>query len=444
MRDLGRVDQALRDAAGQLSALAARQPVVPADQLAHGERSARKGVAARLAIVLSALLGPVVVTLVVVADDPAVTFAPAPAEDGSDDAVSWRQLPPPPYAPVSGQSLTFTGEGVLVWGGVGGVQGGERSPPRGGAYLELSRGVWQDLGEHGEARWDHAAVWTGREVLLWGGSTELASGSPDGARLAVPSFGYRAMPPAPFGMAEPIGVWTGEEALFWGEPAVADPADVQAAQVLRYRPRTDRWEVGARFPGPSRVGATALWTGEELLVWGGLAWDDAGDGPVAVADGYAYDPAGDVWRRIAPGPLAGRFRHAAVWTGEAMLVWGGAASEEPGDVLADGALYSAATDSWEAIPDAPLGGRDTAIAAVIGERVVIVGGQTRRSPSAWDAHADGAVFSLPQGEWGATFQTGFERLGNALLGASVYEAVLLWRGPDGRAARPSVVLLATR
>jgi len=87
-------------------------------------------------------------------------------------------------------------------------------------------------------------------------------------------------------------------------------------------------------PGPStgrpspfgeRRDATLVWTGREAIVWGGVPSPAlAGDGgDLAAADGAALDPATDTWRRIAPGPLAGRYGQVAVWTGKEMIVWGG-------------------------------------------------------------------------------------------------------------------------
>ena len=42
-----------------------------------------------------------------------------------------------------------------------------------------------------------------------------------------------------------------------------------------------------------------------------------------LADGAAYDPAADAWRKIATSPLAARTGTASAWTGKEVLVWGG-------------------------------------------------------------------------------------------------------------------------
>jgi hypothetical protein len=118
------------------------------------------------------------------------------------------------------------------------------------------------------------------------------------------------------------------------------------------------WRRLAAAPLSPRVGHSAVWTGTELLLWGGRV-----PGGGAKADGAAYDPAGDRWRRLPPAPVAGRFGHAAVWTGTEVLVWGGMRPARAGRsevALADGAAYQPATRRWRRIAPAPFAG-DTAL-----------------------------------------------------------------------------------
>ena len=63
---------------------------------------------------------------------------------------------------------------------------------------------------------------------------------------------------------------------------------------------------------------TAVWTGSEMIVWGGY------DGSAWLNTGSRYNPSTDSWTATsltnAPG---GRGVHTAVWTGTEMIVWGG-------------------------------------------------------------------------------------------------------------------------
>ena len=63
---------------------------------------------------------------------------------------------------------------------------------------------------------------------------------------------------------------------------------------------------------------TAVWTGSEMIVWGGLTT------AAALNTGGRYDPATDSWTATSTtnAPEA-RYYHTAVWTGTGMIVWGG-------------------------------------------------------------------------------------------------------------------------
>jgi hypothetical protein len=100
-----------------------------------------------------------------------------------------------------------------------------------------------------------------------------------------------------------------------------------------------------------RIGATAVWTGREVLFWGGQAGPDT-----LFADGAAYDPATKQWRTLPSAPIGPRAQHQAVWTGHEMVVWGGYARCCPIDsVIHDpaAAAYDPATNRWRRIADVP-------------------------------------------------------------------------------------------
>ena len=74
-------------------------------------------------------------------------------------------------------------------------------------------------------------------------------------------------------------------------------------------------------PPSPRALHSAVWTGNELIVWGGCS----GLVCSAVVDtGSRYDPVGDSWMPTTQtGAPAARAEHSAVWTGDSMIVWGG-------------------------------------------------------------------------------------------------------------------------
>ena len=150
------------------------------------------------------------------------------------------------------------------------------------------------------------------------------------------------------------------------------------------------WRTLADAPLAGRAGHTGVWTGAELLVWGGAAGDRA------FADGAAYNPAADAWRPLAAAPLAGRSRHVAVWTGAQMLVWGGEGPD--GAAFVNGAAYDPVGDRWRAMAPAPLSPRRDPLAAWTGRELVVVGGlrgdERLTGAAAYDVAGD-AWRSLP-------------------------------------------------
>ena len=82
---------------------------------------------------------------------------------------------------------------------------------------------------------------------------------------------------------------------------------------------------------------TAVWSGSEMIVWGGNDGDK-------VATGALYDPVTDTWTPTSTtGAPVARQLHTAVWTGSEMIVWGGFG---PTDYESTGARYDPDTDTW--------------------------------------------------------------------------------------------------
>jgi N-acetylneuraminic acid mutarotase len=136
-------------------------------------------------------------------------------------------------------------------------------------------------------------------------------------------------------------VWTGTEVLVWG----GDVADGAA-----YNPATDRWRRLAASPVTLRTVASYGWSGRELIVYGGYGPPTAEDAPLAIEKrGAAYDPAADTWRPLATSPLEPRLLPGFTAGPGSLLVWGGQAFE-PERVWRNGALYDADANSWTSTP----------------------------------------------------------------------------------------------
>lgn len=191
------------------------------------------------------------------------------------------------------------------------------------------------------------AVWSGRELLVWGGEAgSETQRRADGGAYNPRTAEWRSIPRAPIAArSEHVAVWTGEEMIVWGGVrADGAPADASAA----YNPRDDRWRRLPRTPLRAAEFAVAVWTGDEMLVWGGTQ----GGGVRASKQGAAYNPTRNQWRKLPSGPLSPRRQAAAVWTGCEMVVWGGE------QLLDDGAAFDPVRNRWRMLPSSPLATRD--------------------------------------------------------------------------------------
>ena len=130
------------------------------------------------------------------------------------------------------------------------------------------------------------------------------------------------------------------------------------------------WAPLPAAPIAGRIAAGAVWTGREMVVWGGVA---RGSGtPSAASDGAAYNPTTRQWRAIAspPSGVLGDAGNAAVWTGARAVFWAGNSSDGP----AVGATYDPASDTWQRLPKGPLGAREGYASAWTGHELLLLGG----------------------------------------------------------------------
>jgi hypothetical protein len=165
-----------------------------------------------------------------------------------------------------------------------------------------------------------AAVWTGTEMIVWGGSELLEpSGEAslhDGAAFDLAEGRWRTLAPAPLqGRSYPASVWTGTEMIVWGGSNGGTTVGDGAA----YDPATDQWRLLPAAPIDSMMKPSALWTGTEMLILGGLRSLD-GASAFSVREAAAYNPIADSWRRLGDLPADPMVPYPqAVWTGEVVL-----------------------------------------------------------------------------------------------------------------------------
>ncbi len=206
-------------------------------------------------------------------------------------------------------------------------------------------------------------VWTGTELIAWGGCDphveDECAPTAEGFSFDPATEKWTQLPDAPVAAGHPEGTWTGREALFLDVGAEGPLGGVA------FEPRTERWRQVTPAPMPSRWGTVEVWTGSELVVWGGGDRDE----PTNTA-GAAYDPVSDTWRRIADAPI-GLNAASGVWTGREVVVFGSLLNgRNIAETLTSvGVAYDPAADSWRELPPSELSPQATS-AVWTGDRVV--------------------------------------------------------------------------
>jgi Bacterial Ig-like domain len=276
-------------------------------------------------------------------------------------------------APSARQNHTavWTGSEMIVWGGDDSsfvTNTGGRFDPSASDVSAWTATADTAMANAPLARTNHTAVWDAvdSEMIVWGGSDLGGSNLTNtGGRYSPLSDNWTSTPTAgaPTPRIEHTAVWTGNEMIVWG--GIADTGLTNSGG--RFDPAAaagvGAWTATSSSGAPSpRFGHTAVWTGTEMIVWGG----DAGFGPLF--DGARYNPVTNTWKPMAPAPIA-RSDHEAVWTGSEMIVWGGDTSDS------SGAAYNPLHDSWRLISttEAPTG-RTGHTAVWTGNEMIVWGG----------------------------------------------------------------------
>ena len=284
--------------------------------------------------------------------------------------------------PRVAHSVVFTGHEVIVWGG-----GHANTWLNDGARYDIASDTWTPISANHnlEGRWWHVVVWTGKEMLVWGGRgtffPQMHYGN--GARYnpATDSWTPMSSEGAPSPRSQLTAVWTGTEMIVWG--GTGDAFD-EKGDGARYNPETDKWTPLPAAPIDARLQHTAVWTGTEMIIFGGLKIDNFlyNEYWSSFGDGAAYNPASNTWRPLNPqNAPSSRTAHSAVWTGTEMLVWGGRYLPDY-TFLNSGASYDPVHDQWTPITDAgaPQARLDHD-AVWSGKEMIIWGGFTDPSPT---------------------------------------------------------------
>lgn len=272
-----------------------------------------------------------------------------PSPDSTADCgVDWRRGPGLDGLPSQryGHTAVWTGTEMIIWGGMD-LPTGARYNPATDAWVTTSTGVNCPAGRVG-----HTAVWTGSQMVIWGG------GWSDDRTNHFEQTGGRYNPTTdtwlptstgtncPVGRAAHTAVWTGSQMIVWGGGWYDGTYHLEQTGG-RYNPSSDTWlatSTSTNCP-VGRIAHTAVWTGSQMIVWGGAWYDGAYH---VEQTGGRYNPSSDVWLPTSTGTScpSARVGHTAVWTGSQMIVWGGGLYDGTYHFEQTGGLYNPSSDTW--------------------------------------------------------------------------------------------------
>jgi hypothetical protein len=262
-------------------------------------------------------------------------------------------------------TAVWTGREMIVWGGEYRFHTDGRTGLSSGGRYDPATNAWTPTRTSGAplARVDHSATWSGAELIVWGGGrgyfrcgdNEYARKSGGRYEPATNAWLPTAEPASLPARMQHAALWAGDRMVVWGGREVRFAYPTTAPGVA-YDPALDAWTDIASDGAPEgRALPAAVWSGTEMLVWGGIGGYGWNDPSFAIDTGGRYDPQLDRWLPIpADGAPSARLDHTATWSGDGMIVWGGTGAD--GAVTAGGAAYRPDTDAWTPLSEtnAPL------------------------------------------------------------------------------------------
>lgn len=291
---------------------------------------------------------------------------------------TWQMLPAGPLSARRHPAMVWTGREVVIHGGIDAESAAD------GASFDPATSTWTSLPAaplSARALPAYAYAPTTHELVLFGGQ-DLNGPRADGMAFNTETRTWRTIAPSPMGArAFARGVWTGQQILFFGG---LDESGKLTHDAATYDPATDRWSLVAGAIS-ARADVSAVATDNGAVFFGGQTAAAPDGCPAALNDGATFDSAtkalvaipsattlrgaraesaawygagrlfvfggyrcdeilddaasfdGKTWSSLPKSDLSPRYGATAVWTGEAAIVWGGAASD--GARLNDGATY---------------------------------------------------------------------------------------------------------
>jgi hypothetical protein len=278
---------------------------------------------------------------------------------------------------------------------------------------------WTKLPLPPEIRVGAAMVWTGEQLVYWGGwprDEDGAEARSNGFVFDPQTRAWHGLPAAPIAGGGPNpsrdetggakAVWTGSEVVFFD----VQSRDAMTSATLAFEPRTGKWRRLDDSPLGGRCCMAWAWTGREVVA---LAWGERrGSAPIS---GAALDPTTGVWTTIATAPATMNLGNA-VWTGREVVAVGAQldAGNHSTTRTAIAVAYSPTTDSWRRLPDPPLSPQASEVVAYDGR---VIG---------WDYNGDSAQYFPDEDRWQGLGKLPLDHFECYVHGVAIEGAVLSW------------------
>jgi hypothetical protein len=360
---------------------------------------------------------------------------------------------PAPSARIGHTAVQVDGIGMIVYGGDFLQDGAVYSPT-------INTWIQQITTTNSpSARVGHTAIWTGTEMLVWGGEllVPIAIEWSDPPTNSIPSLyrvttmeGARYNPISntwkaiattiytPEDRVNHTAIWTGNRMIIWGGERVRMSVTGSMTRTKLntggvYDPDSDSWgyfpNLNSGFGAPSaRRYHSCVWTGGQMLVW-------AGDG--GSNTGGMYSPTTDLWILEPIATLkapSARYAHSTIWTGDGskswrnkMIVWGGTNGES---YFNNGGIYDPVSNTWTALPTtgAPIS-RVYHSVVWTGTKMIVWGGGAGVVQGAFN---DGGIYNPARNIWEplTTTDAPTARTYHTAVWDNINKTMLIWGGWD--------------
>ncbi len=213
------------------------------------------------------------------------------------------------------QTTTWDGSRMIVWGG----ESGGAAVNNGGMY-NPSTNSWTVVSNAGAPapRQKHTAIWCPglNRLIIWGGSSTAFSGEMNTGAVFNPATnswtGATQTTGAPNPRFNHTVVWSGNEMIVFGGMSIGASTNTGG----RYNAVTNTWTAMSQTGAPTVRMHAAVWSGTEMYVSGGIA------GTVTNKSVLKYEPALNLWTNLTQFP-ENKYGHHSFYKSNMLIVWGG-------------------------------------------------------------------------------------------------------------------------